>query len=636
MAQSTITSLAILTVEWESGKTALDRFEQVVAYCIKEHCVVGEPIKTDKLKAIVYQEAGINIPSAALLTILKKCSKNKYIKKQNAMFFPNKNELEKIKYKELKTKAEKNHNKIASKLQAYAQNKFDRQWTLEEADDFLLIFIQENQASILAATSEGDPVPSPGKKSQRANYIVGSFVDHISKNDIETFDCLATVVQGYVLSGVLFYPDSAKIDARLDTVSIYLDTPIIKPVLGLGSPSAKEEVSDLINLLSSLGAKIFCFEHTRNELIGVLENESTKVRKEPQNVDHDLSSSEIQEMIINIDNILNKYNINISSKPAWTPWPDDAALMELFQEIKYPFDNNARQNDVDSVSSVARIRGNNKVVSFESLKAAFITNNEKIVKLSSKFFHSLESGGAFPVCFSIETMIRLAWFKKPMSAPDIAKHRIMALSYAAMAPSQELLKKYNKEIKKLSKRDGEDLDKRYSLMRSNRETRTYLMDKTQGDEKALTVGTLEEMIREATKKETASEKQKTYKEQQKNKKLLKDLKDEKDKSGKITSNLYLSAKNKAEKWSRLISWIFAGVLAILGIFLLSMTLSYSPVTVNNGFLKATTWGGAGILVVVSLVFGFNIKDYRRHFKEQIYNFILSREKSNIDNIIDDT
>ena len=186
----------------------------------------------------------------------------------------------------------------------------------------------------------------------------------------------------------------------------------------------------------------------------MLESEAARLRPGATNhelVDYSTSRNftltEVEEIILHIDETLGELAIEVVDTPGWTEKPDEVALDEEIQRhIDYARPR-AREKDVQSLAAIARLRGLRRMEKFEAAKAIFVTTNTTLARASSIFFRStIEGRGAIPVCMPVEMMTRLAWVKKPMAAPNLPKHMVMAASYAALNPSPPLWREYLGEI----------------------------------------------------------------------------------------------------------------------------------------------------------------------------------------------
>jgi hypothetical protein len=502
MNEQTLTSLAVLTVNWNRGHDALDSFVPLVADSIRRRSDV--PVSLVDLQKTVEQDEGIKIPSGALQAILGRCAHQGFVYRQNNVYVPQRRRLDELDYGPVRAEALRHHHCLLDKLRAFAGERHELDWTEQEADANLLAWLQEGSLPVLVAATEGDPLPFTQRQSRKARHVISSFAGHLAESDPEGFECLETVVKGYILSGVLYYPDIGRFATRFEELDVYCDTPFLLRALGFSEEGLHIQCLDLIELLDDLGANLKCFHHTREEVVGVLESEAARLRPGATNhepVDYSTSRNftltEVEEMILHIDDTLGKLDIEVADPPDWVEKPDEVALDEEIQRhIDYARPR-AREKDVQSLAAIARLRGLRRMEKFEAAKAIFVTTNTTLARASSIFFRGdIEGRGAIPVCMPVEMMTRLAWVKKPMAAPNLPKHMVMAASYAALNPSPPLWREYLSEV--ASRRSkGELSDAEYHFLRSSQEARRALMDETFGEEQAFSAGTLDEVLAHA-------------------------------------------------------------------------------------------------------------------------------------------
>jgi hypothetical protein len=501
MNEQTLTSLAVLTVNWDHGKDAIESFIPIVAECVRKN---GDgPVSLVELQRSVEREAGIKIPSGALQTILGRCARRGLVQKQNRVYVPLRRKLDQLNYGPIQAEALRHHRCLVNRLREFARKQHEIEWTQEEADANLLAWLQDGSLPVLVAATEGDPLTVVPRQSRRTKHVISSFAGYLSESDPTGFACLETVVKGFILSGVLYYPDMGTFETRFDELDVYCDTPFLLRALGYSEEGLQLQCRDLVELLRGLGANLKCFHHTREEVVGVLENEAARLRAgtttvEP--VDYQTSRSftliEVEEMIVRIDETLGNLGIRVVDTPTWTDEPDEIALDEEIQKhIDYARPR-AREKDVQSLAAVARIRGCRRMGAFESAKAIFVTTNMSLARASSIFFRDIDGRGAIPTCMPVEMMTRLAWVKKPMAAPELPKHMVIAASYAALNPPAPLWREYLEEIARRRGTGGLS-DAEYHLLRSSLEARRALMDETFGDEHAFSAGTLDEVLAHA-------------------------------------------------------------------------------------------------------------------------------------------
>ena len=86
-------------------------------------------------------------------------------------------------------------------------------------------------------------------------------------------------------------------------------------------------------------------------------------------------------------------------------------------------------------------------------------------------------------------MATLAWLKKPMAAPDLPMKYVIAGSYAAFTPNDELWQHYLDELARLQAAGEISVDD-YALLRYNITARSALMTETRGRPDAFSSGTI--------------------------------------------------------------------------------------------------------------------------------------------------
>src|SRR4051794_37724700 len=96
MNEQTLTSLAVLTVNWSHGHDVLDSFVPIVAECIRKDG--NQPVALVDLQTAVKNAAGIKIPSGALQAILTRCASQGLVRRQNNVYVPKREKLNALDY----------------------------------------------------------------------------------------------------------------------------------------------------------------------------------------------------------------------------------------------------------------------------------------------------------------------------------------------------------------------------------------------------------------------------------------------------------------------------------------------------------------------------------------------------------
>lgn len=500
-SEQVLTSLAVLTVNWNRGHDTIDSFVPIVADCVKQSVALG-PISTVDLQAAIKAEFGLKIPVGALQVILGRCAKRGYVRRQHNVYVPVVEKLDSAGFAATRREALREHSTLLGKLRRFAEERYQLVWSEEEADTALLGYLQEGSLPILAA-ADGEPLPKPSRQSRRTRHVVAAFVAHLDEADTEGFGCLETVAKGYILSSVLFYPDLGRVESHFEELDVLCDTPFLLRAIGYNEDGYRIQCVELLELLRELGANLKCFHHTREEVAGVLEMQARRLRSgngqgeaSPYYTTKAMTFTEVEEMIIGLNETLRALGIEVVDTPEWTMKPDELALEEaISKKINY-LRERAREKDVASLAAIARLRNLRRMDTFEKAKAIFVTTNTTLARASSQYFKDIESRGGIPLCMPVELMTRLAWVKKPLAKPELPRNLVIASAYAALNPPPALWHEYQREIAR-RREQGTVSEAEYYFLRSSREAREALMDETFGDEAAFTTGTVDELLAHA-------------------------------------------------------------------------------------------------------------------------------------------
>lgn len=641
MSDQTLISLAVLTVGWNHNHDAIESFVPIVAECLRKGA--DQPVSLVDLQAAVQREAGIKIPSGALQTILARCGRRGYVRRQDGVYHPQRKKLNKLPYATLQAEALRQHKCLVDKLQGFAKERHNLDWTEQQADTNLLGYLQEGSLPVLLAASEGDPLPDAKSQSRRTRHVLHSFAAHLAEADPDGFDCLVTVVKGHILSGVLFYPDIGQVETKFDELDVYCDTPFILRALGYNEEGVQLQCLDLIELLGDLGANLKIFHHTREEIVGVLEWEAAKLRpgsnivSDP--VDYQTSRqftlTEVEEMIIHIDATLGKLGITVvTDRPDYSDEPDEIALGELLAKRIHYEREKTRERDVQSLAAIARLRQLRRMDRFEKAKAIFLTSNTNLARTSTRFFSDIEGPGAIPLCMPVEMMTRLAWVKKPMAVPNLPQHVVRASAYAAINPPVEVWRECLAELnRRREKGDLSDAD--YVYLRSSREFRKGLMDKTGGGERPFSAGTLDEVIQHAKSAVQAEADQRTEDERRQRLDAEERAEVAHRRAEGLDRVLRQDATTKGRKRGAAVGWTVIALITALFLLGVAAAIPHVPLIETKGGLRYFIWACLGVFIASNIatgIKGLTLIDLRRSISQRVETRIAAREHRRVDEL----
>ena len=207
-----------------------------------------------------------------------------------------------------------------------------------------------------------------------------------------------------------------------------------------------------------------------------------------------------------------------------------------------------------------------------------------------------------------------------MGALSIPKTQLLALSYAALEPSSELLGKYLNEIDKLEKQ-GAIAERDLQLLRSSPLVYDELMHLTLGDDTSLSAETVMETLERVSKAIKKEEFEKLTEEQEAHQRTRNTLEYHKERNQKIVNSIFWQCRRNAS----VLAWTSSGLIVIMLMVGLLAGLELRSTAPIIG------WGltGGSILVALvtlaNLVDGFNVKRLHRWVQNRCLTWLLRRK-----------
>lgn len=504
MTSQLFASLAIIKVNWEQGQDYIENFVPFVAECLRT--APQSEVSLPQLQTAIAQEFGLGIPQGALKVILTRAKRKGYVTQAHGTYHRNETSLAHLTLAKDRTRALRQHEELVQKLIRFCETCHQTRWTEEKAENVLHVLLQNYSSVILAAAVEGLPIPEPDRVDARDRYIVHSFVLHLSEEDTVGFDFLETLVKGCILANALLYPDLNQVQQRLERVEFYFDTNFLLRALGLSGPGFQSPCRELLKLLYEVNGNLRCFEHTLEELQGVLEAAAYALQSHSpgafETYDYLLSTgkttSDVELIIATLENRLRSLRIEVEPKPAYDHdlGIDEDRLNQVLQDAMGYYSETARQLDVDSLAAIHRLRNGRFPRRFESCRAVFVTTNTALAAASTHFFREEYVTVPIPPCISDHVLTTLIWLKNPNRAQGLPRKRIFADCYAALNPPDSLWRLYLQEVDRLAAQ-GDISEDDCHLLRFSTEAKRILMDVTCGSTEVFTEGTPIEVLERA-------------------------------------------------------------------------------------------------------------------------------------------
>jgi hypothetical protein len=503
----TIPTLAVVKVNWDDRRDYIQNFVPLVAHSLALDD--EEAVSLPEAQQRVQIDWGLTIPQAALKAILSRAKRDGLVRKEHGVFKKNFEALEEADLGSVRESALREYAALVTQLAEFANQHFGRDWTTKDAEKALMSFVDVQIEPILAASVSGEKLLALPKSEGFGSVVVNRFVLEVASSDPSAFGYLETIVKGTVLASVVYLDEAFRSGTtHLGEVEIFLDTPFLLLALGFAAPELRDPCTETLELLRHQGAKLRVFDHTVKEIEGVLDNAARCYRTAgkaefPGDViefflSENLESSDVELLIAGLDERLSGFGIDRVVTPAHTEGLtlDETALEKrLGDEIGYR-NNVAKMKDLDSLTSIHRLRGGQPCHRIDSCKAIFVTTNTALVRSSRGFFRDAYGVDGFPLCLSDSGLTAIVWLMEPREASDLPRKQMLANSFAALNPSDKLWRRYLAEIRRLHAA-GDLSDEDVGLLVFSSEARSELIDLTLGDVDAFAEGTVPEVLEAA-------------------------------------------------------------------------------------------------------------------------------------------
>ena len=567
MSTATLTSLAILKVNLDQGKDYLEYLRPFILQVLVDHH--PDPITNEVISDLIRKQFGLEIPKRTVEIVLKRISRKHAIERKDRVYRIS-GELPDPQITAKESEARRHIDAVVSGLQQFSQDGVKPISSYEEAVIAICAFLAEFDVTCLRAFLQGTTIPRLEGRHKADIVLVSEYIQYIQRTAPERFDSFLILVQGHMLANALLCPDLQNASRDFQKVTFYLDTPLLVQVLGLEGESRQSALLELIALLTKLRGKVAAFSHSRQELQSVLHGAAAHLDSSSgrgfivhEARERGTTKSDLLLLAESIDDKLDEFGIVVEDTPHYDEslQIDETIFEQLLEDELSYYNPRAKEYDINSVRSIYAIRGERSAPSLEKARAVFVTSNSAFARAAWEFGQMHEPSQAVSVVISDFSLTNLAWLKAPMGAPGIPQTQVLAFSYAALKPSNQLLGEFLKEIDKLVSQ-GSITERDHQLLRSSHRVYPELMHLTLGEPTALTeeiiMHTLDSLTMDIKKEET----DKLREEKEAHLKTLETLHSQQARNQGIMSNVYWECHRNAKFWARIFSGIFSIILGV--------------------------------------------------------------------------
>ncbi len=495
-----------------------------VATVLLEASHQEDAVKIDYICKKFEELFGFTIEHAPMITILNKCVKKGLVeRRKNAIYSVNAEKCKECCISEQKLEMKKKcYNDVIKKLVSYYESQFSIILSENEAEKYLLAFLNENSSGILIVKfsySESD-MHTP----KQHFYIISLFVKECYKNDYSTFMMIQDLATAYLLSSALAYTEfdeKTQSDAFKNLI-IYIDTPLLIRILGLNGNELQAAALALLEQMKSLQAKFRIFAHTYDELVLILKDCKRWIEDDKYDtfhasmalrnfVERKFTKADIQEYIDTLEEKIKHYMIQIDDEDYYAgkyykSQIDDKLIEEgiinIYKANSQEFDPKKKEStigyDVKSVSAILKLWNRKKARTYRQIKYVLVTTNSTLAYVTRsclKGENPNRENDIFP-CITDVYLGTNIWLGTPVNKiEDFSQKKLLADCMSLIEPSEKLLQTLQTSIEKAFL-DSTITEGQYHLLKQKAFTNNYIMNKTLGDETRFTDKIAEELLQE--------------------------------------------------------------------------------------------------------------------------------------------
>lgn len=515
MIDNTILGYAILDYFSEKGMDVLDTY--IPLFCKAIVAENLEVVNRDSMKKILAARYGLNaITLGAIDSILKRMVANDYLKRDHHELCINKAKAIDFVNENPEADVEKDFYYLVQKISRYAKDVFNENYSIEDTSESLIVFLDKHGSEFVFDKDNVVNKLTRQKAKKQIGYVISTYILNAYEKNYDDIRILTKLAKGRIIARVVTLSEFDSYIGKLDKVKVALDAPVIFNLLGLNGDSGCNLTIELLDILKKNGAKFIIFSNNYCEITNTLSNAIWRLRTHQWEYDkssrvlkyairNHLNDYYIQTKLSQVDSLLDSWKIEIIDAPGYPEKYQEIDLDRLTNIISRKYSNNGEveldenqkariATDVDSISYIFRLRGNNPATNLKQCKAILVTNNVAISYASndgklSAIRHNI------PPCVTDVFLSTILWTAYPGNNTDLNDKVLLCECASNMLLDDEIIKSYYNKVNKLNKQQR--ITKEQVLLLTSTSIAMELLERhTLNDPERFTDETPEEILRE--------------------------------------------------------------------------------------------------------------------------------------------
>lgn len=401
---------------------------------------------------------GFELPYHPMQAIVQECINQGYLTYNSFthQVFPNYEIIDKEDFMQIVEQKDSTYKTILKEFKKFLIDEYNLHSSTEDLNDQILAFIER-----YGIKSKTDKKVIHKVKD---DYFFAAFLVFCEENDRkDILDYFDEYTVGLALSEMFIYCEKPEVFTSKGTI-VYLDTGIVFRLFGIDSAGLKNSYVSFLKNIQHMGMKVKIYEHTLNEIIGIIENSKYWIgniyfdREKGSEatyyfVKNNWSREQIDEFSANLQlRLQTEFNISID----YMAYPDkndihtihEADINEMIiNEYKDSGSRFSVEEKEYSISQDAKSifytqHKNGTIIPYHinEVKNIFVTTNRSLARVGFKIALKYASDQSHFIP-SVMTDIKwgtMLWFNSPAKISEINRPRLVSAAYAAFRPSPEL------------------------------------------------------------------------------------------------------------------------------------------------------------------------------------------------------
>ncbi len=668
--KNVIKSLALLKVTLDHHPNIhdyLDIFVPFLTSLIKKRNIT-DLRDIGKICNAFEEEYGLKIPYHPMLSLVNKAiSKGYGTEVSKGIFVPVLDKINTDEFSQLSFEHERNFKILFSKYIEFCSSKHQISLSEEEVSNHFLLLLKEHDIDIMFAHDEGETILPQVTESTTGINLAYDFLRTIYEKDRTTFQIFADIAFGHIIASSILFNYKNSTNPPKAAVNFFIDTGILFGLSGINGEYEKSVYEELLRLLKANGGKILVFAHTVEEFLNIIEGCKYWIDNpnyDPYKANRALICfkswgyhvSDIDLFISRFPKLLTTYGIeqvnrpdpNIDNNYQLSEIEFQNTLVEIYRKSDPYFDEEEKEStiylDVQSVSSIYKLRKGRHPRTIEECGVLFITRNSSLAYASKLFEKRIDPVERFYIPTTVTDVFigTILWLRSPISTDiqSIFNKRLIANCYAALQPTKQIRKLFLAEVEKVEKEKLLSADE-ITLLRTSNVAMELLQETTLGDRSKITSQTPIEImdeIRAREKKMAREELESAKKIFEEKERLTSSSLAEKDqeikrkqqeiddrnaalkKANEERKALVLSITKKVQNRANIITWFVFGIFVVIVVVIQLIDSDVIKLQVNSPILI----GGKIFFIIISLLnllANFNFLK----IKQRYFAFIVKKE-----------